>query len=88
MENVNIPRKCVFDNEKECPVKKEYKLKPESLVEFCKTCKINEGTKNMDIEKTVVLIAEIGAKFIEAINTREGRLLDLIEKFVYKSVGA
>lgn len=28
---------CIFEP-KECPVKREYKLKPESLVEFCKIC--------------------------------------------------
>lgn len=29
---------CVFDEDKACPVKKQYKLEPESLVEFCKIC--------------------------------------------------
>lgn len=29
---------CIFDGSKLCPVKQEYKLKPESLVEFCKIC--------------------------------------------------
>lgn len=29
---------CVFNKDKECPVKKEYKLTPESLVSFCKVC--------------------------------------------------
>lgn len=33
------PYYCIFDKEKPCPVKTEYKLKPESLAEFCKLCK-------------------------------------------------
>jgi len=35
---------CVFDLTKDCPVKKAYKLRPESLVLFCKECpiRINE----------------------------------------------
>jgi len=29
---------CIFDKKAECPVKQEYKLQPESLIEFCKIC--------------------------------------------------
>lgn len=31
---------CVYGLTDNCPVKHEYKLKPESLVEFCKKCHI------------------------------------------------
>jgi len=36
---------CIFDLERECPVKTSYKLKPESLVEFCKICRQPELEK-------------------------------------------
>lgn len=45
---------CIFNKEKECPVKQEYKLKPESLVEFCKICgsapfKVNQNKQQFEM---------------------------------------
>lgn len=41
---------CIFEKDKECPVKTTYKLKPESLLEFCKIC--NLSPMNRDQNKT------------------------------------
>ena len=41
---------CIFDHSLKCPVRTEYKLQPESLVDFCALCG-NRSTKNKrDIE--------------------------------------
>jgi len=52
-EGLNLPSKktstfypCVFDNSLECPVRVVYKLRPESLVEFCKICPRIKGKKD------------------------------------------
>lgn len=29
---------CVFDSTQECPVREQFKLQPENLLEFCKLC--------------------------------------------------
>ncbi|MCJ7633638.1 hypothetical protein MUP77_14770 [Candidatus Bathyarchaeota archaeon] len=31
--------KCIFDKSKDCPVRAEYKLAPESLAKFCGPCR-------------------------------------------------
>ncbi len=42
---------CVFDKTIGCSVKTEYKLKPESLIEFCKIC--NKGSPQVKPRLTV-----------------------------------
>ena len=44
---------CVFDKTIECSVKTEYKLKPESLIEFCKIC--DRGQPHVKARPTVML---------------------------------
>jgi len=45
---------CIFQKDKECPVRVEYKLEPESLVEYCKVCaKLRELTPT-NIKLTLV----------------------------------
>ena len=47
-----IKYKCVFQPDKECPVRKQYKLQPESLVGYCTICHINPTNiqePNLDI---------------------------------------
>lgn len=41
---------CIFEKDKECPVKKDYKLRPESLVEFCKVCSKHQRSANSEID--------------------------------------
>jgi len=41
---------CVYGLTDDCPVKHEYKLKPESLVEFCKKCHILSKHREIKIQ--------------------------------------
>ena len=55
-----ITYSCIFDKEKDCLVKQEYKLRPESLVEFCKICKVPDSNKRkMEFETTIQLISQM-----------------------------
>ena len=52
---------CIFDAKKPCPVKKEFKLKPESLVEFCNICKAPTiGIKIQELKMIMDLVFEYG----------------------------
>lgn len=51
---------CVFDNKKKCPIKTEYKLKPESLSLFCKICPIRETpSKTNQVQMVVEALVHI-----------------------------
>ena len=51
---------CIFDNHKPCSVKQEYKLKPESLVEFCKICKVPDADKRkLELEMVNQLLSQM-----------------------------
>ena len=52
---------CIFDAKKPCPVKKEFKLKPESLVEFCNICKApTTGIKIQEVKMIIDVVHEYG----------------------------
>lgn len=52
---------CIFDPKQKCPVKTEYKLKPESLVEFCKICRVpNAGKRKLEFETFIHLSTAMG----------------------------
>ena len=63
---------CIFDKKQPCPVKEEYKLKPESLNEFCKIC--NFAPANLQEKRMVFdvlmqmtqVYRELGQKTAEA----------------------
>lgn len=50
---------CIFDPKQKCPVKTEYKLKPESLVEFCKICR-GRSEEKMVFEFFTRSLAQMG----------------------------
>ena len=72
-----MERTCVFNNKEICSVKTEFKLKPESLVEFCKLCDKNprilaEERKTKDISEIVKhAIAELKPAICELLKEKK-----------------
>lgn len=67
---------CVFDEEIMCPVRKTFKLSPESLVEFCKCCKLDQKNLVNMLNQMAPLLIE---KFAERQKTES--LQDVIRNF-------
>lgn len=94
-EEPNVGYNCVFLNQS-CPVRAVYKLRPESLVEFCKTCPLikdrTDAAKTNDNRQTEMIFnaVQIAATQLEAMFARQHeerkRLLDLVEKLALAKV--
>jgi len=78
---------CVFLNQP-CPVRAMFKLRPESLVEFCKTCPLKTKEDGHSKDESVFQIVTIAVQQLSGlfagINEERKRLLDLIEKLALK----
>ena len=66
---------CAFNRERLCPVRTEYKLKPESLIEFCKVCPSFPSKQSQTLQWG--LIAEITKQTIIEVSSivKEGNKL-------------
>jgi len=54
---------CVFKRQ-ECPVRKEYKLQPENLLEYCKICYINP-TNEQEPKTDATILSRQAIMFLE-----------------------
>ena len=71
---------CVFDAETPCPVRCEFMLKPESLVEFCKCCKLENKLEN---QKMVEMFSNLAPHLIDRLTTqRHESPLEITKNFL------
>lgn len=70
--------KCVFDKDQNCPVKLEYKLKPESLVEFCKVCKTITKAPTAEFPQLFVMLLKMANEEKERIRQENLELTKMI----------
>lgn len=81
---------CVFQEQvQDCPVRATFKLMPENLVKFCKTCpligiKADNAKKNGMTMEMIFQVANIAAEklgtMFQTQNEERKRLLELVEK--------
>lgn len=67
MEGKDKPKKytCVLNPSVACQVKTEYKLQPESLVEFCRICPVREKA---DFKQGELMVAVFNASIQQSQN--------------------
>ena len=80
--------KCAFKPDDECPVRGEFKLQPENLLEFCKVCYKNPNNqqrdKTLDTALFVNTIWGTLSKYIDLEKKEKQELMQILNSLIVK----